>query len=58
MILTVMMVLVFAGAAFAWWDGPGMGYGSGSYSGANAETMKKFQKGDAQPARRADDEAD
>lgn len=44
MILTVMMVLVFAGAAFAWWDGPGMGYGSGSYSGANAETMKKFQK--------------
>jgi len=44
MMLTVMMVLVFAGAAFAWWDGPGMGYGPGSYSGANAETMKKFQK--------------
>jgi hypothetical protein len=44
MVMAVMMVLVFAGAAFAWWDGPGMGYGQGYYSGANAETMKKFQK--------------
>ncbi len=44
MVLAVAMALVFAGTAFAWWDGPGMGYGPGSYSGANAETMKKFQK--------------
>lgn len=44
MAMAVMMVLVLVSAAFAWWDGPGMGYGPGSYSGANAETMKKFQK--------------
>jgi hypothetical protein len=44
MVVAVMAVLVLASAAFAWWDGPGMGYGPGSYSGANAETMKKFQK--------------
>jgi len=44
MVMAVMMALVLASAAFAWWDAPGMGYGSGYYSGANAETMKKFQK--------------
>ncbi|MDA8423137.1 MAG: hypothetical protein M0Z89_07360 [Nitrospiraceae bacterium] len=44
MIIAVAAMLVLASAAFAWWDGPGMGYGPGYYSGANAETMKKFQK--------------
>ncbi len=44
MVMAVMVVFVSASSAFAWWDGPGMGYGPGSYSGANAETMKKFQK--------------
>ncbi len=43
-IMAIGLVLVLASAAFAWWDGPGMGYGPGYYSGANAETMKKFQK--------------
>lgn len=44
MVMAVIVVLALASAAFAWWDGPGMGYGPGYYSGANAETMKKFQK--------------
>ena len=44
MVMAVMVVLVSASAAFAWWDGPGMGRGPGYSSGANVETMKKFQK--------------
>ncbi len=43
-VMASMVVLVLASAAFAWWDGPGMGYGPGYYSGANAETMRKYQK--------------
>lgn len=44
MVMTIAMLLMLAGAAFACWDGSGMGYGPGDYSGANAETMKMFQK--------------
>ena len=44
MVMAVMAVLLLASAAFAWWDGPGMGNGPGYYSGANSETIKKFQK--------------
>ena len=44
MVMAVMAVFLLASAAFAWWDGPGMGNGPGYYSGANSETMKKFQK--------------
>lgn len=44
MVLAIMMVLVLAGAASAWWGGPGMGYGPGYSSGVNLENIKKFQK--------------
>ncbi|OGR00550.1 MAG: hypothetical protein A2505_01240 [Deltaproteobacteria bacterium RIFOXYD12_FULL_55_16] len=46
MIFAVMLVLVFAGVAFACGNGPGVGCGQGGgyYNGANAETMKKFQQ--------------
>ncbi len=43
-VMASMVVLVLASAAFAWWDGPGMGYGPGYYSGANTDTMRTFQK--------------
>ncbi len=44
MIIAVVAMLVLASAAFAWWDGPGMGYGPGYYSSTNAENMRKYQK--------------
>lgn len=44
MIVAVVAVLVLASSAFAWWDGPGMGYGPGYNGGTNADTMRKYQK--------------
>lgn len=38
--LALVVGLILASGAYAWWDGYGMGYGTG----ANVETMKKFQK--------------
>ncbi len=38
--LALAVGLSLASGAYAWWDGYGMGYGTG----ANVETMKKFQK--------------
>ena len=38
--LAVLIGLFLTSAVYAWWGGHGMGYGTG----ANVETMKKFQK--------------
>lgn len=43
-LIAVVAALALANAAFAWWDGPGMGYGPGYYTGANVDTMRKYQK--------------
>ena len=38
--LALVVGLILASGAYAWWDG----YGMGSGAGTNVETMKKFQK--------------
>ncbi len=38
--LVIAIGLLLTGVVYAWWGGYGMGYGTG----ANVETMKKFQK--------------
>lgn len=45
--LALVVGLIFASGAYAWWGGHrmghGMGYGTGYGTGTNVETMKKFQ---------------